>query len=334
MRRSKPYSRTAAAAWGAAARAAAAAALLIGVFRFRADLGETARIAAAADGRWLGLAFAVMIAGEGLTAWKWRYLLRKAGHPVPVAAILRASAAGVFYGLFLPGSIGGDIARTLSLAVTACGRAVALASVFMQRNTGLAGLLVLANAAVWIHPVALPGALNLPRAVSDLRPWFAAVTGGYLAVNCLLSARLTVSALQRVLFRLGAVAGSRPVRAIWRLHHAYIPFLRAVPVAVLFSVVSQLTDCLIAYILGRALGMSLPFTIFCIAVPSVTLLSLLPLSVGGLGIREVVYLSLLTGAGADLDAAVALGLVHFLLVFTLSVCCGGYLLLRRGGDGG
>jgi uncharacterized protein (TIRG00374 family) len=318
--------RHAAALWASAGRLLAALILLAGVFRYRADLSETARVVAGADARYLALAFAVMISGEMLTALKWWYLLLAAGHQIPIRTILWASATGVFYGLFLPGSLAGDAARVIALAMRSCGRAVALASVFMQRNTGLAGLVILANSAVWLHPVMLPPLAGVPPALLDLRAWFGAVTIAYLMVNVLLVSRHPVSVLQHWIRGRGAGLGDWARHSVRRLHRAYLLFIRAVPAAVLLSVMSQMMDCVIVFTLSRALGLDIPFTLFCIAVPAVTLLSLLPVSVGGLGLREIVYLTLLTEAGQGPEAAVALGLTHFLLLFILSLCCGAYLL--------
>jgi glycosyltransferase 2 family protein len=68
-------------------------------------------------------------------------------------------------------------------------------------------------------------------------------------------------------------------------------------------------------------------------VPVVTLISMIPVSLNGMGLREYAFVSLLTGIGVDREAAIALGLLSSAVVI-LSAIPGGivYVFFRTRSD--
>jgi hypothetical protein len=59
------------------------------------------------------------------------------------------------------------------------------------------------------------------------------------------------------------------------------------------------------------LGLTIPFGNFCVFVPAITLASLAPVTINGLGLRELGYLVLLENTGATAEQAVGISLLHF-----------------------
>src|SRR5262249_13835966 len=83
-----------------------------------------------------------------LTFVRWYVLVRAQGLPFKLSDALRLGMAGFFFNSFLPGAVGGDILKAMFLAREQSRRAVAVATVVMDRVIGLWAL-------VWI--VALLG---------------------------------------------------------------------------------------------------------------------------------------------------------------------------------
>src|SRR5690606_26936878 len=97
----------------------------------------------------------------------------------------------MFYNNFLPGSVGGDVVRVLLIARYAGGKAKAAASVFMQRNTGLAGLFAIGipSSFLWPRIMDWPGELinrHMTDWLHDCRVWLLAAMVGFAGVNALL----------------------------------------------------------------------------------------------------------------------------------------------------
>jgi hypothetical protein len=63
--------------------------------------------------------------------------------------------------------------------------------------------------------------------------------------------------------------------------------------------------------LGGALGLELPATAYCVAVPLASLLSALPISLNGVGVREGALVWVLTPYGVSGAQGIALGLLWF-----------------------
>ena len=298
--------------------------LLAGIFTMKAELGETLRRIAGAHPGWLAAAFAVLVVGQLTSVWKWGWMLRVAGRGASAAMLVRASLVGLFYNNFLPGSVGGDVVKLLMLAPEVGGRARAAASVFMQRNTGVAGLLVIGLPLSLLHPVRVGLFPEWLGALNHMATWFALASVGYVAVNAAMLSRPAYRALWGFLARRGTGAGLRhtlgaKARA---LHESLLLFRSSLAGAVAISVLTQFLDCVIVWFIAHSLGLDLSIWFCCVCVPMVTLAQMLPVTVNGLGLRESLYLVLLGSVGAPADAATGLSLISFGLGFALSLMGG------------
>jgi uncharacterized membrane protein YbhN (UPF0104 family) len=133
--------------------------------------------------------------------------------------------------------------------------------------------------------------------------------------------------LQRPLARHRHIAWVRALSDITELCHSYGKAPGLLVVAVLLSIVMQSTEVFIYMALGHNLGLGLPVAAYFAAVPVAFMAAGLPLSLGGLGVREGVLVSLLVVAGADKHMAVALAVLFLVIIWT-SVLPGLVLFLR------
>lgn len=299
------------------------------VFRLLADLDTTIALLASAAPAWLFTGLLIAISGELVTALKWRFLARHIGSNLPMAQSVRISLIGMFYNNVLPGSVGGDVARLLMAARHLGGRARAAASVFMQRNSGLGGLLIVGNIASWVwHSSLVPAGSPAYRWPSA---WLAVITFGYLAANLVL---LSPGAYRRAWNLLGKFRQRHSLvisvaTKLRRLHEELLPFRGYWTTPLLLSVVTQLIDCTLVYAAARALGLVPPYYLFLVSVPLVTVAALMPITFNGIGVREIGYILLLSAAGIPEEAAAGIGLLQFGYIATLSAMGGLLLLFRR-----
>jgi uncharacterized protein (TIRG00374 family) len=264
-------------------------------------LSETWR---ADPGRALGAfagSFAVLGTGLALSALRFRCLLRGAGHAAAFPRIYRAYLVASFFNLILPGAILGDVYRVLDARGAAGGGSEALGLVVLERLLGLSALGLLAIAAApwvplaaedaWVVGILVPlGALLVLTTLVVLHPrsngLARRVLGGVRAVPAL------VGRLERML---GAVAtlGERPA---------------VVARAFLYSVATQLGLVASVFVLSLALESEVAWTWFLVVVPFVTLVSMVPISIGGAGVREYLYVTVFGAVGMASATALALSL--------------------------
>ena len=86
--------------------------------------------------------------------------------------------------------------------------------------------------------------------------------------------------------------------------------------------VASFTGLLAAYLMGEGLGVAIGLPAYIVLVGGSVLLSVLPISLGGWGVREVSMVTLLGGVGASAEQALALSLLWGVLPLLISVPAG------------
>jgi len=254
-------------------------------------------------------ALALYLAGQVLSAYKWSLLGRSVGYARPVGEYTRFYFIGMFFNLFGPSTIGGDVVRALYLA-EGHRPGIAINSVLFDRVSGLVLLMALGAAALIAFP---QYGLPWPLTASLVAGGLVLVLGWWMCPR-----------LVRLL-----PAGNRFRRQV---ETELGPFWRDRVLLVRVAVASlafHLTQVGVQYILARAAGVALPFSYCLVYHPVISLMTALPLSVAGLGVREGGYLYFLTRIDVDDSIAVTLGLLWFALT-VLAGMVGGALFVASG----
>jgi hypothetical protein len=255
----------------------------------------------------------ILIMSQAVAALRWKTIL--GDDLLPWSYLWRLYMIGSFFGLFLPTSVGGDAVRAMAAARSSERTGRAMASVLIDRGFGV--LASLAYAALGL--VLAPGAL----AIFDdgVISW----RGPGLAVTLL--ALLTAGIAVLVLSRSGRVL------ALWHQGVATMGDLARSPRrlgrVLALAVISQGLIVLLWYVLGRGVHFSLPTSTFLWAVPVVSLAALLPVTFAGLGVREGVWLVLLTNSGLPPADVVAFSLLYFACSLLVGIA-GGLLFVLSG----
>ena len=241
----------------------------------------------------LGLAGAVVVLQFVVLVWRWRLVLRILGGRAVGFGILSVLLAYSFLvGQVLPSSVGGDIARTVMLA-RLTGTAAAARSVISDRLLGFAGLALLAV------------------------PAFAVTAGKIGELTPILT--LTIAALGTVTAAAIVLAFPSLVQVIpWIGRHLVIVVAdlhlvlssgRTSLISLALALVSNLAGVLLIYVLGLAVGAGLrPFDCLML-VPPVLLVSALPISLAGWGVREGALVAAFSLFHADPASVVAVSVM-------------------------
>lgn len=237
-----------------------------------------------------------------LNAMRWWRLLRGAGERVSYAKTFGDLNVGLLYNFLLPGGIGGDVVRALRMRKRVTATHLAWSTSIMERIMGLFTMAVLASAAAVFG---IDETLSLPG-------WLRWLALGLVAVFALVLAfaahpfRLVLRVLgQRVpeaargdLEGIGADLSGRlaglPVRAE----------------AFGWSVAYQIAS--IGFVIASASALGAPghARAIMIGVPLVFVLSIAPITVGGHGLREGLYVGVLGVLGVPSDVALGLSAMY------------------------
>jgi len=249
--------------------------------------------------------------GQGLSSYKWWLIGNSVGLVRSLLDYGRFYFIGMFFNLFGPSTVGGDVVRALYLGE---GRRPGLAvnSVIFDRASGLALLMALGAAALLLFPeYDLPWPLTATLVASGV----VLVLGWW-----------TCPRLVRLL-----PAGNRFRHQVETELGPFWQDKRLLLEVALVSLLFHLTQVCAQYVLVRAAGIALPFSYCLIFHPVISVMTALPFSVGGFGVREGGYLYFLTRINVDDSIAVTVGLLWF-LVSALAGLAGGVLFLVSGAE--
>jgi uncharacterized protein (TIRG00374 family) len=277
------------------------------LFRFR-DVSSASLLDAveAPDWRLLGLAVAVFAISAVAGAAQWGWILRTAGLATPGLEMGRLYFVGMFFNNFLLGNVGGDAVKVFDLGRREGRTVKVFCGTVLDRLVGLCALTVLA---LFAFVAAAAGGLALPP-VAPLVLALVVWSGG-LAV--LLSRRISTVAT-RILARLPwPAAGERFDQfvsefSLYRRRPAWLArvFLLALGVQGL----RVATHVLIALALGVTLDGARVLQLF-VLIPLLGILIAVPVSLNGLGLRELAAAELFVATGVVTEDALAVA-VEFL----------------------
>ncbi len=273
------------------------------------DLSGVLDLMLQASGVWLAAATVAMFAEQTLTAMTWGVLLRARGLQVSLGRVIHIFYLSFFLGTWLPSSVGPDFVRTYYLARHVSGYE-AVGSMLLLRFINLLGLGLFAVAGIWALPTGVPFEALL------LSILLLGGSAGALAIGLTEGPRKLATAI------LDAV-GLKPLsRVLGKLHdalHAYRGAPSALVGATLVSLLVQFLRILTIYYAGVALGATVPLLDYLVLVPVTTVITLLPVSLSGLGVREGAFVWFFGRAGMDEATAFSLGLLVFGLSLVLWV---------------
>lgn len=254
---------------------------------------------------YLFLAFIMAVVAVFLSVWVWRVMLPIDDRP-GYFTLMAHYLLGFFYNNFLPGGFGGDVVRAGALVQAGQGLTQAANSVLMSRLSGLWSIVLLACLTVPLYALETSWYLALPLIFAAL---------GALTVALLGSAILFGAPLSLLVKRLPRrwQTWHNELRAYW-----YQPGKLLQALLVSFGV--QILAVAVNASMARALGISISFDVLLLCIPLINLVVLLPVSIGGFGVREGAYYYMLSHFEVGAGDAVLLSLaVYVLLVLVTAI---------------
>lgn len=229
------------------------------------------------------LSFFVSLLLNLSSAYKWYLLLRSRGVVVSFFRAWALYMVGIFFSLFLPTSMGGDLIRIHELGKMTGKRAEAAASVFIERFSGMVILFLLTLLALLMQRellsvawmtisllIAVAASLTLIWVIIDERP--------YGFTRNLLKGHLAF--LDKILSKVD------------RIHCAVLEYRddrQALFIALINTFVFYFLAVVNVYVTALAFSSEVQFAEILVAVPLIMFIMNLPISIGGIGLMEFAF---------------------------------------------
>ncbi|SIN73564.1 hypothetical protein SAMN05443662_0376 [Sulfurivirga caldicuralii] len=276
--------------------------LLILAFLFHeVDMGAALKTMKQANPLLLAAALGVQLLSQTVAAWRWTLIMRKLGFEHDLGFYLRSYFKGTLFNQLLPTSIGGDAYRVAEVHAHGAPLKEAFYAIFIDRIVGLVGLLLLNLFAILWAPHDLYPTIILYTIL--------AVILGTLVGFVLLLWLHRYSPLYRWRFtRLFAELSER----FWRVYHQPRDLL----VQLGLSLLTHLLGMLVLFGIGHAVGINEPIGIYLALTPIAILLTILPITFAGWGVRESTLIGLFMLIGTPEPKVLAMSLLYgIILVF-------------------
>ena len=252
------------------------------------------------------------ILGVFISAYKWRMLLPEA----KFSGLAVACFASYYFALLLPGQLAQEAAKAYHLSMGQSPKIhLIAASVVVDKIVIIIGLLVVGCIGLALSETRLPQSLT----------WLFVVSG-LMAILSLFSLRAVwvYSRACRFLARLGVLFprqerilnGFSGLFEAWHVYSRNLPLLTS---NILVAVLYQFVGVLMFYLLSRGLQLPIGFFDWSWIVGALTLALFLPLTIGGLGVREGTLIGILGMYGCGSETAIALSLMAFSFVIMLAM---------------
>jgi hypothetical protein len=294
---------------------------LIGWILYKVDRRELAETLKSINLWWLLLSFAAYFVVNLFCTWRWQVLLGARGIRAGFWRLFRYFLNGLFFGNFLPTTVGGDLARAYLVVDDCSKKSEALASVLVDRFVGLFGVII----------TGIIGLILVAKTGQEQLLLKAMVIGIAAAVLFL------ILFLNKALVRKFRWILKLPL--IERIEHHLIDFYHSLYVyrthknevwwAFVQSLLVQVFVVFTAYLIAVSLGITVSIIPFFLYMPVIAAVSMIPLSINGWGLQEGAFIVFFGRAGLNHSQALSLGFVYHLVAVGISLL-GGLLWLIYG----
>jgi len=305
--------------WGAWIRVAISAGLIYLVLR-QTSLAEIGVVLGQTLDRWPFLIVATLlpVLGTLFAVFRWRVLLGGLGARPGIASLYRATLVGSFFNFFLPSTIGGDVMRSWWVQRTLGSAVLSLTVVGLDRLVGFVGICAVGLIALALRPSLMTGLPYMLVGAAVITLGVAGLAGLYHPAAVALGRWM----FSRPVLRLARDKVATAYRGLVGLRHAKSRLFAGF----LFSLALQAMIILQYFAFSRALQADVSLSDLGVLVPVVMLVTLLPITINGIGLRETALTVVGAAFGLAAEDAITMAWM-FLGVHLLYAVIGGLIYM-------
>ncbi|MBW2163993.1 MAG: flippase-like domain-containing protein [Deltaproteobacteria bacterium] len=247
------------------------------------------------------VAFLMYLASQVISSIRWYFLAHALDFTGPWSVYLRYYFVGLYFNLFLPTSVGGDVLKMHFISRGEPKKLRATYSLVADRLFGFAAMLLLGAGAVLIGHGILPHFEHLLC----------------VAGICVIASLLGLPMAYKLLGSAWPKIGKRLAvfLVFWEKPKALFAALS-------LSLVLQVLGISAVVLLAKDMGLSPPAAFYFAAFPLVAILTVLPISFNGIGLREGGFIFFLGLKGISAEKALTLSLSFFAIQIAASLIGG------------
>lgn len=256
-----------------------------------------------ANTKFILFAILLQLISTSLAAYRWSLIMQTLNFNQTFLFYLASYFKGAFFNQALPGSIGGDAVRGLELGSLGYSKKEAFFGIFIDRIVGLAGLLILNLGANIVSGGILPA-------------WL------FHLINALCVGGISGFLVLILLRKVAWLRKYRATRLFADLSHRFRQVYATKQAIVLqlgLSIIIHFLSVFSLFELACAVGIELPLGLFLVTVPPVFLLTLIPISLAGWGVRESAMVGIFVLVGASKEMILSVSVLYGIMLIFASL---------------
>jgi len=247
--------------------------------------------------------------GQIISVFKWQIILKSSGILAPFSKVFVSYFTGMFVNCFGLGILGGDVAR--GVLVSSKGKkTLSLATVVADRMHGLAVLALLGTICAIFFETRIDRVFFVLLAIIELGIIFTWIYGPKF--------------LLKILPHDSSLYGK-----ITQASGAFPRDIKTLTLITLASLIFHIIQVSLHAVMAMALGVYIPWPLLFATIPFVNIITSLPFSWNGLGVREAAYIFFLVPIALVGEQAVVFGVI-WLLAVTINGLAGGVVAFVSG----
>ncbi len=262
----------------------------------------------------------ILLFNSFISTVKWRIFLQASGLQAPLGRLYSTYLAASFLNIFLPSNVGGDFYRIYDAGKNTRDAGRSTASVLADRISGFLAIVIFGLVAVvaGLGTASSPALAIVPIVV-------------FSALVIMIAMIYQQTFLMGILKLTGLARFEKLVMKLEAFFQAFQEykthpklFSKVMGISFLF----QFMVIVFVAVMAGAVGLDIPFALFCIYVPLIGLLEAIPVGVYGVGFREIGYVLLMKAAAQPDEQGLTLSLLYVILTLLYS-SVGGIILAVR-----
>lgn len=279
----------------------------------------------AANPAYLSAALLIFFFSMILSTIQWDILLKHQGVELGIKSAFSLYMIGHFFNNFLPGALGGDLVKVYRLKQDIRRGKEALAATFLDR---FAGLFILSAFAL-LSALYLYFFMNLSIRHHLYRYIILLFGLFFTSLFILFSRRVAIFLYDVLLKNINPFSLRDKIKDVHNFLHQYRGHRSLYIKVMLLSGVTQFLRIAVHILVARAVGFNIPAVYFLVFVPLIALFASLPISFGGLGVREGLGKLLFGIVSPDGTLAVATQFLASLVGILVSLIGGAFFILQK-----
>lgn len=240
---------------------------------------------------------------------------------IPFLFILSVCWIGMFFNLILPGQLGGDIVKMYRISKNSGKTVKSTAAIIIDRIMGFSSLILIAAAAL------LFGHYSMNISIiknSVLILFIASIIFYFLIFNKNIAQKLKFLKVIAAWLKIDHLS-----KEIYLSFNCYRNHPRALRDTFLISIAANIASFISSYMLFRAIGANIPLVYFFILIPVIGMISILPISLSGIGLQDGAYIFFFSQLGISPAKILGISILSHIFRFGIGLIGGLIYLFER-----